>query len=775
MTDLCGAAKSHSVFGSSGLKCRIDSPLLSMRLAMSPTAAVLQQFRTDIDAVDQRLVQLINRRAELTVDFLQRSKPSTVRHAAHHDLASEILRDIGRKNSGPIPDTALEGIYREIINGAFELARRTRVGYLGPAGTFSHQAATQYFGEQVDYENLRTLDGVFEEVSRGHVDYGLVPIENSTGGAIIESLDSFANYLGRVTICGEVRLNIRFSLFGNCPANQIRKIYSKAEALAQCYEFLSTRYPHAQRLPYESTAAAVEFAYLADPTDGIAAIGSSAAGKKYGLAPLHENIETNHDNMTRFLILSRTPTVSTGRDKTSLMFTCADRPGSLVDILSVFKRNHINLSHIEKRPSREFGSEFTFFVDMLGHALDGSIAEILGEVRAYCKTLIGLGSFPVFDPQFRYQRPRLITPAASQEVLENETQSVDADLIELVNERAKLVVQVGEFKRQSDVPIYAPHRESAVLLKIQALNNGPLQNRRLESIYRELMSGSFRLEKPLRIGFVGPVGEFDHLAAVRHFGSSVDFVAAREVRTVFQQVAAAEIDYGLVPIENSSAGGVNETLDAFFEFHEGLNIYGEVKLEIHFGLLADCKPEEVRRIYAQPSVFAQCRNWLSTQYPHATRISTESTEQATQQSQSDHDADSNSGSAAIGSAMAGELQGLRPLFEGIEDRQSDLTRYLILSKSRAEISGHDKTSIMFSIVDQAGALVDVLDVFKRNSVNLTHIEKRPSGTTHWDYTFFVDLEGHRNDPRIGQIIGEARAHCKSLTVLGSFPACKRVL
>lgn len=741
-----------------------------------PTAdKPLQEFRAEIDQIDQRLVRLINRRAELAIDAIQRDPVNPTSKNAFPNLESEVLQTVVADNLGPIPASALTGIYRQIFSGAFELARPTRVGYLGPFGTFSHLAATQHFGDEVDYENLRTLEGVFEEVARGHVDYGLVPIENSTGGAIIETLDSFSRYRGRVTICGEVRLTIQFSLFGKCKPGQVKTIYSKGEALAQCHSWLTKHYPQVQRIPYESTAAAVELAYLADPADGVAAIGSSKAGELYGLDPIGEQIETKSDNVTRFLILSKQETEITGDDKTSVMFTCTDRPGSLVDILAVFKRYAINLSHIEKRPSRDVGSEYSFFVDMLGHAKDGPTAEILGEVRAHCKSLSVLGSFPVYDENYRYAPAPIFTPAISPEALEQETTEVDVDLVNLVNERARLVVKVGEFKRKSDVPIYAPHRESAVLSKIQQLNEGPLKDGTLESIYRELMSGSFRLEKPLRIGFVGPEGEFSHLAAVKHFGSSVDFLASREIRSVFQQVADQQVDYGLVPIENSSIGGINSTLDAFIEFHDRLNIYSEVKLEIHYCLLADCKPEQVQKIYSKPAVFAQCRNWLSTQYPNAVRVSTESTSLATQKAKEENEADAGAGVAAIGSSLAGEIHGLRPLFAGIEDRQSNMTRYLILSKSRTLISGNDKTSVMFTTNDRPGSLVDVLDVFKRNSINLTHIEKRPSGEHNWDYTFFIDFEGHRDDPQIAEIIGEARAHCKSLTVLGSFPAGKRTL
>ncbi len=282
------------------------------------------------------------------------------------------------------------------------------------------------------------------------------------------------------------------------PAGSDSKGLFETEALDQCQVWLSKNCPDADLVPYASTAAAVELAYLADPIDGIAAVGSSQAGEYYGWAPRFEGIESKSENVTRFLILSRAETEPTGNDKTSVMFTCADRPGSLVDILGVFKRNSINLSHIEKRPSQEFGSEYTFFVDMQGHARNAHTAEILGEIRAHCKSLYVLGSFPVYKEHARYQPEPLFTPASSLDELLQESKSVDAQLIELINERAKLVVQVGEFKRKSDVPIYAPHREHAVLNKIQNLHRGPLSAKTLEAIYRELMSGSFRLEKPLR-------------------------------------------------------------------------------------------------------------------------------------------------------------------------------------------------------------------------------------------------------------------------------------
>ncbi len=366
-------------------------------------------------------------------------------------------------------------------------------------------------------------------------------------------------------------------------------------------------------------------------------------------------------------------------------------------------------------------------------------------------------------------------PDAELEQLRSEIDAIDRQLIQLINQRAERVVRVGQIKREQGIPIYAPHREAEVLEKVQSFNQGPMPARTIEAIYRELMSGSFALEQPLRIGYLGPVGTYSHLAATRHFGSSVEFDNLRAIEGVFEEVARGHVDYGLVPIENSTGGGITETLDAFLVYHHQLNIYGEVQLMVHFSLLANCAPDRIRRIYSRPEAFMQCRNWLATQYPHAEQIATESTAAAAQRARDDIEADPESGSAAIGSELAGEIYGLHVLFNKIEDRTQNVTRFLILSRSEAGVSGDDKTSIMFTTADRPGSLVDVLSVFKRAGINLTHIDKRPSQEVNWDYTFFIDALGHARDPEFAQVIGEARAHCKQLTVLGSYPRCKRPL
>jgi chorismate mutase / prephenate dehydratase len=197
-------------------------------------------------------------------------------------------------------------------------------------------------------------------------------------------------------------------------------------------------------------------------------------------------------------------------------------------------------------------------------------------------------------------------------------------------------------------------------------------------------------------------------------------------------------------------------------------------LAVHFSLLANCPPPQVQRVYSRAEAFTQCRNWLATQYPRVERIPVDSTAAAVRRVRQDLDADPHSGSAAIGSSLAGEIYDVHCLFENIEDRQGNVTRFLILAKNEAKPSGNDKTSIMFTTDDRPGSLVDVLNIFKRSGVNLTHIDKRPSREVNWDYTFFVDAIGHRADPKFAEIIGEARAYCKRLTVLGSYPRCQEI-
>ncbi len=367
------------------------------------------------------------------------------------------------------------------------------------------------------------------------------------------------------------------------------------------------------------------------------------------------------------------------------------------------------------------------------------------------------------------------------EVLRQRIDVIDRQLLKLLNERASVVVEVGNIKRNEGVPIYAPHREAEVLAQAIARNSGPLSGRTIEGIYRELMSGSFLLEQPLRIGYLGPPGTFSHAAACIQFGSSVEYEQLDTIGSVFDSVRRQHVDYGVVPIENSTGGSIFETMDAFLDSAETVTIYSEVLIAIRHQLLANCSPTAIRRIYSKPEVFSQCRKWLSGHYPRAELIAAPSTSRAAQMAAEYAASNQESGGgevdgiAAIGSDLAGRLYGLQTLFAGIEDNPNNVTRFFVIAGQSAQRSGDDKTSMMFRTDDKPGALVRVLSVFDRAEVNLTHIDKRPSGTSTWDYTFFIDAVGHRDDANMTYVLREAAAHCRDLTVLGSYPRAKRVL
>lgn len=354
--------------------------------------------------------------------------------------------------------------------------------------------------------------------------------------------------------------------------------------------------------------------------------------------------------------------------------------------------------------------------------------------------------------------------------------ALDENIVRLLNERASLIVEVGKVKREGGIPIYAPHREQAVLARVLAANHGPLPPKTVEAVYREIMSGSFALEQPLRIGYLGPPGSFSHQAATKQFGNSVSFEDLHEIAGVFTEVLRGHCHYGLVPVENSIGGGIVETLDAFANHGSDIRVYAEVLLEVHHALLSSCEPRQIRRIYSKPEIFSQCRNWLALQFPKAELVPAPSSSRAVQIALEEFEKDRACGSAAIASTLAGQLYGMDVLFEKIEDNPSNVTRFAVISKQSAKPSGDDKTTIMFeAAADKAGALVSVLRAFEQAGVNLTHIDKRPSGRENWTYTFFIDAQGHQENAALAGAIDEARRHCQHLTVLGSYPRARRIL
>lgn len=346
---------------------------------------------------------------------------------------------------------------------------------------------------------------------------------------------------------------------------------------------------------------------------------------------------------------------------------------------------------------------------------------------------------------------------------------LDAKLVTLLNERAKVVVEVGHAKRNGSTatPIYAPDRERQVLEKVRGANQGPLPDATIEAIWREMMSGSFALERPLRVGYFGAPGSNTHLAARRKFGASIEYDSLAAIPDVFEEVARGHIDLGVVPIENSTEGAVGDTLDSFLD--STVSVCAEVLVGIHHNLLSNDSIDTIERVYSHPQALAQCRRWLAAQLPRAEQITAASTSRAAEF------AAGNPGTAAIASTLAGEIYGLKTQFANIEDNPHNTTRFFVIGKQASKPSGDDKTSLMFTTEHRSGALTSVLDVFRDHGLNMTHIDKRPSQRVNWEYYFFVDIIGHHDDAAVRDAIEAAKKHCLQLTILGSFPRATDVL
>ncbi len=355
----------------------------------------------------------------------------------------------------------------------------------------------------------------------------------------------------------------------------------------------------------------------------------------------------------------------------------------------------------------------------------------------------------------------------SLEELRKRIDELDHQLVQLLNERARVVVEIGKLKNKVGKAVYSPDREKEVFAKIAEANKGPLPDKCLVAIWRELMSGSFVLERPLRIGFLGPKGSFSHTAAMLKFGQSVEYESLADITSIFDEVSKGHCDLGLAPIENTTGGGVIETLDALID--SDVKVCAEVLMAIHHNLLGNCSLDKIEKIYSKPEVFAQCRNWLSATFKDAQTVPVASTAKAAQLATEEPN------SAAIGSRIAAELYGLRIICENIEDIANNITRFLVIGREDARPTGEDKTAILFSTAHKAGALADVLEVFKRFNINLTNIESRPSKKRQWEYYFFMDFVGHRTDEQVKKGLEETRKHCLQLSILGSFPRATELL
>lgn len=351
--------------------------------------------------------------------------------------------------------------------------------------------------------------------------------------------------------------------------------------------------------------------------------------------------------------------------------------------------------------------------------------------------------------------------------LRDKIDAIDADIGRLISERALCAQRVAEVKSASNpeasVLYYRPEREAQVLRKAMARNDGPLDDEEMARLFREIMSACLALEMPIKVAYLGPEGTFTQQAALKHFGHSAVSLPMSAIDEVFREVAAGAANYGVVPVENSTEGVVNHTLDNFME--SNLKICGEVELRIHHNLLVSnvTKVDAITRIYSHAQSLAQCRKWLDAHYPNAERIAVSSNSEAAKRIKGEWNA------AAIAGSMAAELYDLTVASDKIEDQPDNSTRFLIIGTQHVPASGHDKTSIVVAMRNQPGALHALLEPFHRNGIDLTRVETRPSHSGTWNYVFFIDFAGHIDDPQVSQVLDEVGRQASDLKVLGSYP------
>ena len=342
--------------------------------------------------------------------------------------------------------------------------------------------------------------------------------------------------------------------------------------------------------------------------------------------------------------------------------------------------------------------------------------------------------------------------------------AVDDELLQLLNRRAALVMEVGEVKRGegTTTEFYRPEREAGILRRLLDANRGPLPPDDLARMMREIISTCLSLEHALRIAYLGPEGTYTHAAVLKQFGRAVTPVAAASVGDVFRDVEARACDYGVVPIENSIGGSINQTLDCLSESQ--LQICAEVVLAIHHQLLSNCvNCGEIRRVYAHEQALAQCRAWLDQHLPAAERVAFGSNAAAAQHAAGE------AGAAAIASSDAGQRYMLRVLAANIEDYPHNTTRFAVLGRTVPRPSGDDVTSIMFALPNQPGALHAILSVLAQRAISMSRIESRPARNGLWDYLFFVDLRGHAEEPTVAAALAEIAGRASSFKLLGSCP------
>ncbi|MBU9889429.1 MAG: prephenate dehydratase [Candidatus Omnitrophica bacterium] len=350
--------------------------------------------------------------------------------------------------------------------------------------------------------------------------------------------------------------------------------------------------------------------------------------------------------------------------------------------------------------------------------------------------------------------------------LRKKIDALDLKIIELLNQRTSFVCEVGKQKTASGKAIYAPERESEIYQKIDHLaEGGVLPKDGLKAIYREIMSASLALEKPLVIAYLGPEATFTHLASLSKFGSSVQYRPCGSINEVFREVEQERADYGVIPIENSIDGAVSHTLDMFIDSE--LKICSEIFFAISQNLMSNVADlKQIKRVYSKAEVFGQCRSWLESHLHHAELVEASSTAAAAQRAARED------GAAAIGSKLAATMYNLPLMAEEIQDFARNVTRFLVIARQVPAPTKHDKTSILVSVRDKVGALYEMLLPIKKHQINMTKIESRPSKKKAWDYYFYIDFEGHAETPRVRKMLLAMEKKVRFVKVLGSYPSCQ---
>ena len=338
----------------------------------------------------------------------------------------------------------------------------------------------------------------------------------------------------------------------------------------------------------------------------------------------------------------------------------------------------------------------------------------------------------------------------------------DDQILNLISERALFAKEIGVIKKKYKIQPYSANREKNIHQRLEKLNPGPLSNENVRIIFGEIISACLSLEQPLHIAYLGPEATFSHQAALQQFGHSPRFIPLPTIEGIFKDVENKQCDFGVVPIENSTEGSIYRTLDMFSE--TPLKICAEISLAISLYLLSSRdRIENIKKIYSHPQALAQCSRWLARYLPDIPVKEASSTAQAAKKAKEDPSV------GAVAGKLAAKIYDLKILKTKIEDYSKNFTRFWVISHQNTEKSGHDKTSIMFSINDKSGALHKIIYPFAHYGINMSKIESRPLKDRPWEYFFFVDIEGHVTDPKIKKALKEIEKMTKFLKVLGSYP------